>query len=115
MIVVKGVCHTYYESGKRTVRWLKRKWALETYDIVVLRVLPPSEKMNPTHRRLAYGWADGVEVGVAPLSGPAEEMERLVGHVMEVRANAVMPSGALLYPRYVRMRPDKSPSECERP
>jgi len=104
-----------YESGKRTVRWLKRKWELETYDVVILRTLPPSEKMDPSHRRLAYGWADGKEVGVAPMSGQAEEMKELVGQVMEVKANAVMPSGALLYPRFVRMRPDKMPEECERP
>lgn len=104
-----------YEPGVRSAgSWLKWKPELETHDVVILRTLPPSEKMDPTHLRLAYGWADGEEKGVAPLSGPAEEMEALVGQVMECAANAVLPSGALLYPRFVRMR-EKQPEECERP
>ena len=94
---------------------IKKKWNLETYDVVLLGTLPPSEKMDPTHRRMSYGWADGKAVGVAPISGPAEEMEALVGQVIEVEANALLPSGCLLYPRFVRMRPDKAAEECKRP
>ena len=94
---------------------IKKKWDLQTYDVVLLGTLPPSEKMDPTHRRMSYGWADGKVIGVAPISGPAKEMEALVGQVIEVEANALLPSGCLLYPRYVRNRPDKIPVECERP
>lgn len=83
----------------------------ETQDVVVVGILPPTEK--GTLHRLAYGYADGKQVGVVPgVQGTPEELEQHVGEVVELSCHEVLPSGALLYPEFVRWRPDKTKEEC---
>lgn len=42
-----------------------------------------------------------------------EHREELIGQVIEVKANEIFKdTGKLRHPRYLRLRPDKSPSEC---
>ena len=102
-----------YLPGRRTVQWLKKKWSLITFDVVITEILPPSEKLDPDWRRLAYGWSDRITRGVAPFQVHKDEADEHLGRVMEVQADELLPKKTLLYPRFVRWRDDKLPEECE--
>jgi|GEM_PF-4964884 len=106
--------NSLYRPGIRSsADMIKMKWELLSADIVIVAVLSPTEKMDQDMRRLGYGWADGVMVGIAPLTVSKEEAAGCVGKVMEVEANAILPSTALLYPRFKAWRDDKISGECE--
>jgi len=102
-----------YRPGIRSsTAMLKKKWGrVVDVDVVVVAVLPPTEK-TPGHR-LAYGYAPDLEqVGIVPgILGDPEELKRYVGQVVELKAHEVLPSGSLLYPEFVRWR-EKPASEC---
>ncbi len=105
-----------YRPGIRSsADMIKKKWGrVIDMDVVVVAVLPPTEK-TPGHR-LAYGYADGKQVGIVPgILGDPEKLKQYVGQVVELKAHEVLPSGALLYPELVRFRDDKTAEECERP
>ena len=110
-VVFKDLTSTY-KPGRRTVQWLKKKWELITWDVVITEILPPSEKLHPDWRRLAYGWSDGITRGVAPYQVHKDDADNYLGRVLEVQADELMPSGTLLYPRFVRWRDDKRAEEC---
>ena len=104
-----------YRPGIRSsTAMLKKKWGrVIDQDVVVVAVLPPTEK-TPGHR-LAYGYApDLKQVGIVPgILGDPEELEQYVGQVVELKAHEILPSGALLYPEFSRWR-EKPANECLR-
>ena len=110
-VVFKKLTSTY-KPGRRTVDWLKKKWAMITYDVVLTDVLEPSEKMHQDHRRFAYGWSDGLSVGVAPFTCHKDSAFSYIGRVLEIKGDELMPSGVVLYPRFVKFRDDKSAEDC---
>ena len=118
-VVFKNL-HSTYKPGRRTVDWLKYKWAMITYDVVLTEVLEPSEKMDLDWRRFAYGWSagrgagDGMgpSVGVAPFTCHKSDAPSYIGRVLELKGDELMPSGVILYPRFVRFRDDKRAQDC---
>jgi len=114
-VVFKNL-YSKYQPGRRTVDWLKKKWAMITYDVVITEALGPSEKMDPDWVRLAYGWSDGTRigpsVGVAPYQCHQDVAASYMGRVLELQGDELMPSGVILYPRFSRFRDDKRAIDC---
>ena len=112
--VFKRKSGPYLPGIRSSEQWLKWKPPqIPEIDVAVVGVLPPTQK-TPGYR-LAYGYSNGVQVGVLPdIRGTLEEMEQHVGRVAVCRANEILPSGALLYPRFEHWHPSKMPCECIR-
>ncbi len=126
-----------YVPGKRSWFWQKVK-CHTTYDVVVTGcdaeptqwtvrpgqygtdgVFYPDGKPSSTklagYVGLTYGWYMEGElrtVGKLGYTGPREELEPLVGKVVEVKAYGCYESGALRHPGVLRFRDDKLPTEC---
>lgn len=130
-----------YRPGRRGMEWLKVKRALETLDVVVTGVEWGHGKRRDVLSDYTFAVRDGerlVEIGKAYSGLTDAEIARLTRHfldqtveehgrfrrvvpdvVIEVAFDSAQqsdrhPSGyALRFPRIVRLRPDKPPSEAD--
>jgi ATP-dependent DNA ligase len=109
-----------YHSGKRGYGWVKAKGE-DTFDAIVTGFEPGKGSITGLVGAIQFSqYKDGELVQRGTASGfdmltrmdMTHSPEAWLGTVVEIRANAVMKSGALLHPRYIGRRTDKAPAEC---
>ena len=117
-----------YHPGKRTKDWIKIK-RQTTVDVVLLSAIPVQGKGVVAERvgtpdavgALEYGvYKDGALTRIGTVGGLedeerkmfAEEIESLVGTTIEISGQEIGKNGALRHPKFIRLRPDKLPTEC---
>lgn len=96
----------------------------ETYDLIVTGSTDANYGVTGKYfgqigALLCSAYVDGKLVEVCKCSGMTDA-QRLqftqklpLGEVVEVKAQCVAGKGRLRHPRFIRMRPDKNPSECK--
>ncbi len=125
--------YSFSKYGERR-HWIKVKKS-ETFDVVIVGVLKPSEestKIDGTISVTRYaekGWIGSLLIGlkdgedmrvVGSVSGMDEmtrariskDPEKFIGKVIEIEAQSQLPSGKFEHPRFIRFRPDKEAEEC---
>lgn len=83
------------------------------------------EPLIPITKNYYSGWAGSFKIGlmkegrltqIGSLSGVTDEMlanwKEYIGKVIEISAMEILPTGGLRHPRFVQLRPDKTPEAC---
>jgi ATP-dependent DNA ligase len=118
--------YSTYEKGdnRPAHRWYKHKFSTDTYDVIILGFTDAKEgKYYGQIGAVVYGqYKDGKLIEIGQCSGMSDSVrlhmtnnpDYYLGEVMEVEAterNEV--SGALIEPRFKRLRDDKKQEECQ--
>lgn len=111
-VVIKSYCAPY--QWRKSPDWVKKKIG-DTVDLVIQSVLPgdPGKQYENSLGRMLATY-NGVEVAVSPGKMSRELRQRVwddrdlyVGRTIEVAYQTITPHGSLLFPRFIRFRPDK--------
>lgn len=122
-VMLKKMDEPYY-PGSRTRAWQKVKVTL-TWDVVItgfyMANYGKTGKFSGLIGGIQYGfYINGQLKQTGRTSGMTDEtrkwftenQEELVGKVIEVKGQSLGEDGAIRFPRFVQMRPDKRPEEC---
>lgn len=128
-----------YQPGKRSWDWLKvkcigtvdaiitdceskpTKWTVRPGNVGTDGILYPDGKLSEPWSKgfvgLSYGYWDPVNekpyrVGSLGVTGPKEDMLKMVGAVVELKCYSILPSGKLQHVQLLRVRTDKARGEC---
>ena len=118
-IMIKDL-YAPYTPGKRTNAWRKLK-KIDSWDVVILGFTSGKGKYVGVVGAIVYGaYSRGELVEIGKSSGMTDSDRRMfaespgnyIGTVVEISGQEIGKDGAIRFPRFVRLRDDKLPTEC---
>jgi len=119
-VMLKNLVGKYIEGGRPANNWFKFKKSA-TFDCVVMGFSKGKGKFATRIGAVAFGqFVDGKLVELGQASGMTDPVrndmsdhpEKYISNVVVIKGMERLKSGAIRHPRYVGLRPDKSPKEC---